>query len=75
MSKIERINFELREDSDFIPLIQLLKAVNVVETGGDAQDCVSAGMVRRNGKVETRKRAKITRGEVIQFYSYEIHVS
>ena len=66
--------FTLRGQETFIPLIALLKATDVVESGSEAQEVVTAGMVLRNGEVETRKRAKITAGEVIVFENYEILV-
>ena len=72
--KLNRIRFALRDDETFILLIALLKATNVVDTGSEAQEVVTAGMVLRNGEVETRKRAKITAGEVIIFENYEILV-
>ena len=70
--KLNRIEFTLREGEDFIPLISLLKACDVVYSGAEAQEVVSAGMVLRNGEVETRKRAKITAGEVVIFQDFEI---
>jgi len=72
--KLNRIHFALRDNETFIPLIALLKATNVVDTGSEAQEVVTAGMVLRNGEVELRKRAKITAGEVIIFENYEILV-
>ena len=72
--KLNRIVFTLREGDGFIPLIALLKATGVVESGSEAQEVVVAGMVLRNGEIETRKRAKITAGEVIVFENYEILV-
>lgn len=72
--KTQRIIFELREGDEFIPLIQLLKAAGVVDTGSEAQEVVTAGLVLRNGDVETRKRAKITTGEIIQLQNIEIEV-
>ena len=72
--KLNRIEFTLREGEDFIPLISLLKATDVVYSGSEAQEVVTAGMVLRNGEVETRKRAKITAGEVIIFEGFEIFV-
>ena len=51
---------------EYIELIALLKATGIVETGGHAKAVVEAGLVLRNGEVETRKRAKINRGEEIQ---------
>ncbi len=71
---MEQIKFELHEGETFIPLIGLLKAVNVVYSGSEAQAVVSEGLVRRNGEVELRKRAKITAGEVILFDLFEIRV-
>ena len=72
--KLNRIEFTLREGEDFIPLISLLKACDVVYSGAEAQEVVTAGMVLRNGEVETRKRAKIAAGEIIVFENYEILV-
>jgi ribosome-associated protein len=72
--KLNRIIFTLREGEDFIPLISLLKACDVVYSGAEAQEVVTTGMVLRNGEVETRKRAKITAGEVIVFENVEILV-
>ncbi len=71
---MEKITFELRKGEEFIPLIQLLKAVNIVYSGSEAQQVVSDGMVSRNGEVELRKRAKISAGEVIIFDQFEITV-
>lgn len=64
----------LREGEEYIPLIALLKATDMVYSGSEAQEVVTAGMVLRNGEVETRKRAKIRSGEVIVFQNYEIEV-
>ena len=73
--KLNRITFTLREGDEFIPLIALLKATGVVYSGSEAQEVVTAGLVFRNGEVETRKRAKIRSGEVIVFQNYEIDVA
>ena len=58
-NKLNRIIFTLRDGEDFIPLISLLKACDVVYSGSEAQEVVTNGMVLRNGEVEYRKRAKI----------------
>lgn len=71
---MQEITFELREGDDFIPLIALLKAVGIVESGSMAQEVVTAGLVRRNGEVELRKRAKIISGDVIEFEDCRIRV-
>ena len=72
--KLNRIIFTLRDGEDFIPLISLLKACDVVYTGSEAQEVVTNGMVLRNGEVECRKRAKIRAGETVVFENYEIFV-
>ncbi len=72
---VRKVNFTLREGETFIPLIALLKAVNAVESGSMAQQVVTDGLVRRNGEVELRKRAKIVAGDVIRFQNVEIVVS
>ncbi len=71
---MEKITFNLRPDEEFIPLISLLKATNVVYSGSEAQEVVTQGLVLRNGTIETRKRAKITSGEEITFQNYTIVV-
>ena len=71
---MQNIKFELREGEDFIPLIALLKAVGIVESGSMAQEVVSAGLVKRNGDIELRKRAKITSGDTIEFEDFSINV-
>ena len=64
---MQELEFELREGDEFIPLIALLKAVGIVESGSMAQEVVTAGLVRRNGEIELRKRAKIIPGDIIEF--------
>ena len=71
---MKEIIFELREGEDFIPLIALLKAAGLVESGSMAQEVVTAGLVRRNGETELRKRAKIVSGDFIEFEGYLIKV-
>ena len=39
----------------------------MVESGSMAQDIVTAGLVKRNGEIELRKRAKIVSGDIIEF--------
>lgn len=53
-------------EGEYIELTQLLKAVNIAQTGGHAKIIVEEGAVIRDGEVETRKRAKIRRGEEIK---------
>lgn len=52
-------------DGDYIELIKLLKATQIAESGAMAKWLVENGEVTRNGEPESRKRAKITKGETI----------
>lgn len=50
---------------DHIQLDQLLKAAGWVSSGGEAHAAVEAGRVRVDGKVESRKRAKLRVGQKV----------
>lgn len=65
---------EFKLEGEFIPLIQLLKATNLVQTGGEAQIVVSEGLVKYNGEVDTRKRLKVKSGDVVEFENNKIIV-
>jgi ribosome-associated protein len=49
----------------FIELHKLIKLLDLVDTGGQAKVLIENSHVFRNGEVETRKRAKIKKGETI----------
>jgi ribosome-associated protein len=65
---------EFKLEGDFIPLIQLLKATNLVQTGGEAQIVVTDGLVKYNGIVDYRKRLKVKQGDIIEFDNKKIIV-
>lgn len=65
---------EFKVDGDYIPMIQLLKATNLVATGGEAQIVVDQGEVKYNGEVDYRKRLKVKRGDVVEFAGNTIKV-
>jgi ribosome-associated protein len=56
--------FELKED--YIELYKLIKVMDLVDSGAQAKFIIADGYVQRNGEVETRKRAKIVSGDIIQ---------
>lgn len=61
-------------ESEYIPLIQLLKAMNWVEHGGMAQRVVEDGLVLYNGAVDLRKRLKVRKGDIIEFDGMKVQV-
>jgi len=63
---------EFKIEGDFIPMIQLLKATNLVQTGGEAQIVVDEGEVKYNGEVDYRKRLKVRKGDLVEFRGQKI---
>jgi ribosome-associated protein len=57
---------EFKIEGEYIELIQLLKVLGIASTGGHAKFIVDEGEVLRNGEVETRKRAKLIPGDIIE---------
>ena len=53
-------------EGDFIELLGLLKALGIAETGGHAKHIVDSGVVIRNRMIETRRRAKLIKGDEIR---------
>lgn len=50
---------------EYIELYKLIKAADLVDSGAEAKQIIEQEYVKRNGELETRKRAKIKAGEVI----------
>lgn len=75
---MQKLEFELKaskEDSDaFIELNKLLKFMQLCENGAMANYFISEGLVKVNGCVDTRKRAKLRAGDVISFEDVEIKI-
>jgi ribosome-associated protein len=61
-------------EGEFIPLIQLLKATDLVSSGGEAQMVVLDGMVKYNGVIDYRKRLKVRKGDIVEFNNQKIKV-
>lgn len=61
-------------EGEFIPMIQLLKALNWVEHGGMAQRMVDEGLVKYNGEVDYRKRLKVRQGDIIEFEGMKVQI-
>jgi ribosome-associated protein len=65
---------EFKVNGEYIQMIQLLKATNLVSTGGEAQIVVDEGEVKHNGEVDYRKRLKVKKGDVVEFRGNKITV-
>lgn len=68
----KQITFNLT--TEYIQLDQLLKACNIVGSGGEAHRLVEEGLITVNGKSETRKRAKLRIGDCIALMGITITI-
>ncbi|MFZ6051775.1 RNA-binding S4 domain-containing protein [Halocola ammonii] len=63
---------EFHIQGEYIELIKLLKALNLVSSGGEAKSVVEDGLIQVNGEVETRKRRKLKPGDQVEFETHKI---
>ena len=61
--------------TEYIKLQDLLKLANVVETGGEAKECVQSGEVQVNGEVCTMRGKKLRDGDCFCFNGESYRVS
>ena len=57
-----------------VELFKLLKFEGLVVSGGQAKMVISQGLVTVNGEVETRKRKKLSAGDVVGFAGEEFKI-
>jgi len=70
--------FKLRPSPDgsepFIELNKLLKVLRLVESGAQANLFIDDSLVTLNGKIETRKRAKLHNGDLVGINNQTIKI-
>lgn len=69
---MQAVDFWLRDD--YVELCTLLKLVGLAQSGGQGKALVAAGEVRLDGRVESRKTAKIRAGQVVECRDVRIAV-
>ena len=62
------------QGKEYIELNKLLKLLNLVESGGEANICIEDGEVTVNGAVELRKRNKLRPGYEVIFRDRRIMI-
>ena len=62
---MQEIKYQIH--TEYIDLLQLLKATSIVMSGGEAKMLVDDGFVTVNGEVEHRRRRKLRVGDVVIF--------
>lgn len=60
--------------AEYIELIKLLKLLRIAESGGQAKMMVEDGEATLNGQPESRKRAKLRPGDVVQIFGKSIKI-
>ena len=60
--------------AEFIELIKLLKLLRIAESGGQAKMMVEDGEVKLNGNPESRKRAKLRPGDMVEIFGEKISI-
>ena len=63
----------LREE--YIKLGQALKAMNLVESGGEAKIVIVNGEVKVNGETEYQRGKKLRAGDIIEYNGEKVLVS
>jgi len=66
------MEFSIR--GEYIELCSLLKAANLVMSGGEGKEVVAQGLVSVDGQLELRKRCKIRSGQRVEFAGNTIEV-
>lgn len=68
------MTFNLQPGHDYIQLNQLLKLLNLVESGGEANQVITTGEVMVNNQPETQKRKKLKPGDMVVFNGEMVHI-
>ncbi|VVD60114.1 RNA-binding protein [Pandoraea pneumonica] len=69
---MQNVTFELT--GEFIALNDLLKVAGVADSGGAGKALVASGLVSVDGKLESRKTAKIRAGQTVSLDGIRIRV-
>ncbi|HKK81489.1 MAG TPA: RNA-binding S4 domain-containing protein [Prolixibacteraceae bacterium] len=69
---MQEIEFEL--ETEYIELIKLLKLLQIAESGAQAKIFVGNGEVILNEEPESRKRAKLRKGDVVEIFDVLVRV-
>lgn len=59
---------------EFIELDNLLKVLELVDSGAAAKLSIQSGEVKVNGQVEIRVRRKLRSGDIVEFHQQQISI-
>lgn len=64
----------IRLRDEYIKLGQALKAAGLVESGVEAKEVITEGLVKVNGETDTRRGRKLYAGDMVLFDGEEIRI-
>lgn len=64
----------IRLRDEYIKLGQALKAAGLVESGVEAKEVITEGLVTVNGETDTRRGRKLYAGDLVLFDGEEIRI-
>ena len=64
----------IRLRDEYIKLGQALKAAGLVESGVEAKEVITEGLVTVNGETDTRRGRKLYTGDMVLFDGEEIRI-
>ena len=59
---------------EYIQLLQLIKVKRWMNTGGEGKYLVDEGLIKVNGNVESRYRAKLKAGDVVEYDGQKVKI-
>ena len=59
-------------ENEYLDLCDILKIASLCSSGGEAKHHIADGAVKVDGAVETRKRCKIRKNQIIEFDGQKI---
>ncbi len=74
MSEAETSAESSSEKPRQLRLDQLLQLVGITQTGGQAKFLIQGGEVAVNGEIDTRRKRKLSIGDVVQFDGHDFSV-
>ena len=65
---------EIKIDTEYIKLDQLLKFAGLVNTGGEAKNIIMEGRITVNGSVEKARGKKLRADDIIEFEGHKYKI-
>ncbi|MDO4777998.1 MAG: RNA-binding S4 domain-containing protein [Tissierellia bacterium] len=68
------INKKIKINTEYIKLDQLLKYAEIIQSGGEAKELISKGMVKFNGEVCTMRGKKVRTNDIVEVLDIIIEI-